>query len=50
MSKPVKLLSVVVVCACVLLAINFGMRASFGFFMGPISSHFGYGVKFLLFP
>ena len=43
MSKPVKLLSLVVVCACTLLAINFGMRASFGFFMAPISSEFGYG-------
>jgi len=49
MSKPVKLLSVVVVCACVLLAINFGMRASFGFFMGPISSHFGYGREVFAF-
>ena len=43
MSQPVKLLSIVVVCACVLLAINFGMRASFGFFMAPISNEFGYG-------
>ena len=43
MSKPVKLLSFVVVSACVLLAINFGMRASFGFFVAPISSDFGYG-------
>ena len=43
MSKTVKLLSFAVVCACVLLAINFGMRASFGFFMTPISSEFGSG-------
>jgi len=49
MSKPVKLLSFVVVCACVLLAINFGMRASFGFFMEPISSHFGYGREVFAF-
>lgn len=49
MSKPVKLLSIVVVCACVLLAINFGMRASFGFFMAPISGHFGYGREVFAF-
>ena len=49
MSKPVKLLSLVVVCACVLLAINFGMRASFGFFMAPISSDFGYGREVFAF-
>ena len=49
MSKPVKLLSLAVVCACVLLAINFGMRASFGFFMTPISKEFGYGREIFAF-
>ena len=49
MSKPVKLLSLVVVCACTLLAINFGMRASFGFFMTPISNEFGYGREIFAF-
>jgi len=49
MSKPVKLLSLAVACACVLLAINFGMRASFGFFMTPISSEFGYGREIFAF-
>jgi MFS family permease len=49
MSKTVKLLSFAVVCACVLLAINFGMRASFGFFMTPISSEFGYGREIFAF-
>ena len=49
MSKPVKLLSLVVFCACTLLAINFGMRASFGFFMTPISNEFGYGREIFAF-
>ena len=49
MSKPVKLLSLAVACASVLLAINFGMRASFGFFMTPISSEFGYGREIFAF-
>lgn len=49
MTQPAKLLSFVVVCACTLLAVNFGMRASFGFFMTPVSSHFGYGREVFAF-
>lgn len=43
MSQPVKLLSIAVAFACVLLALNFGLRSSMGFFMAPISDEFGYG-------
>ena len=49
MSNPAKLLSLFVICACTLLAINFGMRASFGFFMTPISNEFGYGREIFAF-
>ncbi|SBS32221.1 putative MFS-type transporter YhjX [Marinomonas aquimarina] len=43
MSQPVRLLSIAVAFACVLLALNFGLRSSMGFFMAPISDSFGYG-------
>ena len=43
MSQPAKLLSIAVAFACVLLALNFGLRSSMGFFMAPISDEFGYG-------
>ncbi len=43
MTTPVKLFSLFVAFACVLLAINFGIRSSMGFFMTPISTQFGYG-------
>ena len=49
MTQPVKLLSVFVACACVLLAINFGLRSSMGFFMAPISTEFGYGREVFAF-
>jgi len=49
MTTPVKLVSFVVFCACLLLAVNFGMRASFGFFMAPISNEFGYGREVFAF-
>lgn len=49
MSKQVNLLSFVVISACVLLAINFGMRGSFGFFMAPISTEFNYGREIFAF-
>ncbi|MBJ7538945.1 MFS transporter [Marinomonas transparens] len=42
MSRPVKLLSLSVVLICLLLALNFGLRSSMGFFMVPISQEFGY--------
>jgi len=49
MSTPVKLLSVFVAFACILLAINFGIRSSMGFFMGPISTQFGFGREVFAF-
>ncbi|MFT6917333.1 MAG: putative MFS family arabinose efflux permease [Motiliproteus sp.] len=49
MSTPVKLLSIFVAFCCALLAINFGIRSSMGFFMAPISSQFGYGREVFAF-
>lgn len=49
MSQPVRLLSIAVVFACVLLALNFGLRSSMGFFMAPISDEFGYGREVFAF-
>lgn len=49
MSNPVKLLSLSIAFACVLLSLNFGLRSSMGFFMGPISSEFGYGREVFAF-
>ncbi len=49
MNSPVKLLSVFVVFSCILLAINFGLRSSMGFFMAPISTEFGYGREVFAF-
>ncbi len=49
MSTPVKLLSLLVACACVLLAINFGLRSSLGFFLAPVSVEFGYGREVFAF-
>ncbi|MFC6670762.1 MFS transporter [Marinobacterium aestuariivivens] len=49
MHRPVKLLSLFVAFACVLLAINFGLRSSMGFFMPPISAEFGYGREIFAF-
>ncbi len=49
MTTPVKLLSLFVAFACVLLAINFGIRSSMGFFMAPISTQFGYGREVFAF-
>ncbi|NRA55321.1 MAG: MFS transporter [Gammaproteobacteria bacterium] len=49
MATPIKLLSVFVAFACVLLAINFGLRSSLGFFMAPISQEFGYGREVFAF-
>tara|TARA_R110002167_G_scaffold6193_1_gene28157 strand:+ start:10008 stop:11240 length:1233 start_codon:yes stop_codon:yes gene_type:complete len=49
MSTPVKLVSLFVAFACLLLAINFGLRSSMGFFMAPVSSHFGYGREVFAF-
>lgn len=49
MRTPVKLLSIFVAFACLLLAINFGLRSSMGFFMAPISETFGYGREIFAF-
>ena len=49
MKQPVKLLSIFVAFACILLAINFGLRSSMGFFMAPITSEFGYGREVFAF-
>lgn len=39
----------VMIVACVLLTINFGLRASMGFFMKPVSETFGYGREIFAF-
>ncbi len=49
MKSPVKLLSIFVIFACLLLALNFGLRSSMGFFMAPISAEFGYGREIFAF-
>ena len=49
MAKYKNLLSIAVICACTLLLINFGLRASMGFFMKPISEEFGYGREVFAF-
>lgn len=49
MSQPVRLLSYSIAFACVLLALNFGLRSSMGFFMEPVSSEFGYGREVFAF-
>lgn len=49
MAKYKKLLSLAVICACLLLLINFGLRASMGFFMKPLSAEYGYGREVFAF-
>jgi predicted MFS family arabinose efflux permease len=49
MTQPKRLLSLAIIFACVLLAINFGLRSSMGFFMKPISETFGYGREIFAF-
>lgn len=49
MSQSVRLLSIAIVFACILLALNFGLRSSMGFFMAPISDQFGYGREVFAF-
>ncbi|UTW10649.1 MFS transporter [Marinobacterium rhizophilum] len=49
MRTPVKLLSIFVAFACLLLAVNFGLRSSMGFFMAPISETFGFGREIFAF-
>lgn len=49
MSTPVKLFSFAIAFACILLALNFGLRSSMGFFMAPISTEFNYGREVFAF-
>jgi MFS family permease len=49
MSTPVKLVSFTIAFACILLALNFGLRSSMGFFMAPISAEFQYGREVFAF-
>ncbi|KZM43023.1 MFS transporter [Marinomonas sp. SBI22] len=49
MSTPVKLISFAIAFACILLALNFGLRSSMGFFMAPISTEFQYGREVFAF-
>ncbi|TDP01844.1 MFS transporter [Marinomonas balearica] len=49
MSTPVKLVSFAIAFTCVLLALNFGLRSSMGFFMAPISNEFHYGREVFAF-
>jgi len=49
MAQYKRLLSLAIILACVLLAINFGLRSSMGFLMKPISETFGYGREIFAF-
>ncbi len=49
MSQPVRLFSLAIALVCILLALNFGLRSSMGFFMAPISQEFGYGREVFAF-
>ncbi len=43
MNQYKRLFSLTIILACILLVINFGLRASMGFFMKPVSEYYGYG-------
>ena len=49
MSQHKKILSFAIALACVLLAINFGLRSSLGLFLKPVSETFGYGREVFAF-
>ena len=49
MSQHKKILSFAIALACVLLAINFGIRSSLGLFLKPVSETFGYGREVFAF-
>ncbi len=49
MSQYKKLLSLAIIAASALLAINFGFRSSLGLFLKPISESFGYGREIFAF-
>ncbi|ALE02487.1 MFS transporter [Candidatus Pseudothioglobus singularis] len=44
-----KIISLAIALACVLLAINFGLRSSLGLFLKPVSETFGYGREVFAF-
>jgi len=49
MTQYKTLLSFAVLSACLLLAISFGLRSAFGFFVIPVSETFGYGREIFAF-
>ena len=49
MSQHKKIISLAIVLASVLLAINFGFRSSLGLFLKPVSETFGYGREVFAF-
>ncbi len=49
MSQYKKLLSLAIIAASALLAINFGFRSSLGLFLKPVSESFGYGREIFAF-
>ena len=49
MAQHKKIFSIAIALACVLLAINFGWRSSFGLFLTPVSETFGYGREVFAF-
>jgi len=49
MTQHKKIISLAIALACVLLAINFGLRSSLGLFLKPVSETFGYGREVFAF-
>jgi len=49
MAQHKKIISLAIALACVLLAINFGLRSSLGLFLKPVSETFGYGREVFAF-
>lgn len=49
-TPPLKLMVVfAIVCACLILLLNFGLRSSLGFFIKPLSESYGYGREIFAF-
>ena len=49
MTQHKKIISLAIALACVLLAVNFGLRSSLGLFLKPVSETFGYGREVFAF-
>ncbi|MDA7441194.1 MFS transporter [Candidatus Pseudothioglobus singularis] len=49
MAQHKKIISLAIALACLLLAINFGLRSSLGLFLKPVSETFGYGREVFAF-